>query len=80
MSCYGGMGREGKHFIKTLAKKLSEKKNILECKIVAYIRTKLCFALLRASLLCLRGTRILNVKKLNIDVNEIELLNVQSNN
>jgi len=74
MTNYGGIGREGEHFVKTLAKKLATKKNIMECKIVSYIRTKLCFALLRASLLCLRGTRVLNVKKLNIDLNEIELI------
>jgi len=77
MSCYGGIGREGDHFVKSLAKKLSVKKNIVESKVISYVRTQLCFALLRASLLCLRGTRVLNVKKLNIDVNDIELVNVQ---
>lgn len=75
MSCYGGIGREGDHFIKNLAKKLSVKKNIAESKIISYIRTQLCFALLRASLLCLRETRVLNARKLNIDINEIELVN-----
>jgi len=76
-SCYGGIGREGEHYVKTLAKKLSIKKNLTESKVVCYIRTQLCFALLRASLLCLRGTRVLNTKKLHIDLNEIELSNKQ---
>ena len=76
MSCYGGIGKEGDFFVKTLAKKLSIKKNITESKVTCFIRTQLCFALLRASLLCLRGTRVLNTKKLNFDLNEIELTNM----
>ena len=54
---YGGMSRETEHFISTLCAKLALKRDIPYSSIVNWIRSKLSFALIRAAILCVRGTR-----------------------
>ena len=71
MTAYGGLAREGEHFIKTLSKKIASKKNVERSEVTCYLRTQLSFALLRSSLSCLRGTR--NLKEMNVDLNDIEI-------
>jgi hypothetical protein len=53
----GVMSHECTRFHKALAEKLSEKKNERYDVIMRYLRVKLSFMALRATLLCLRGSR-----------------------
>ena len=53
----GGMGPRAKRFYARLAETLSEKKQQPKSYIVAWMRCRLSFSLLRSALLCLRGTR-----------------------
>ena len=56
-SCLGGMSVECAHFFNRLSDKLSEKRNICTSQGRTWIRTKLSFCLLRATHLCIRGSR-----------------------
>ena len=56
-SAYGGCSRETKQAIATLADRLAEKKDTKISTVTNWIRTKISFALLRSSLLCIRGSR-----------------------
>ena len=58
-SCTGGAGPSASKVIKRIAGKLSDKKEDSYSDIITYIRTKISFALLRSSILCLRGSRSL---------------------
>ena len=58
-SCTGGAGPSASKVIKRIAGKLSEKKEDSYSDIITYNRTKISFALLRSSILCLRGSRAL---------------------
>ena len=78
MSAYGGCSRETEIFIKMLAEKLSTKKDIIVCKIINWIRTKISFAIVRSAILCLRGSRNLH-HKISIADSEIEISNTVGN-
>ena len=56
-SATGGAGPAATTFLKRLADKLSEKRNSSYSQTAGWLRCRLSFALLRASLLCLRGSR-----------------------
>ena len=56
-SCLGGMSVECTHFFNRLADKLSEKRDITTSQGRTWVRTKLNFCLLRATHLCIRGSR-----------------------
>jgi hypothetical protein len=56
-SLYGGMSRECKTFYGRLASMVADKRNAPHSITSSWIRTKICFALLKASLLCIRGSR-----------------------
>ena len=53
----GGMAPRAVTFYSCLAQQLAERKQQQKSCVVAWIRCRLAFSLLRASLLCLRGTR-----------------------
>ena len=53
----GVMGHECSVYHKNLAEKLSEKKDEPYSEIMRYLRVKLSFFALKATLLCLRGSR-----------------------
>ena len=53
----GGMGREATLLYKRLADKISEKKNTMYSKTMAWIRCTLSFSLLRSAVMCIRGSR-----------------------
>ena len=53
----GGMGPRAKVFYARLADNLAEKKHQPRNHIIAWMRCRLSFSLLRSALLCLRGTR-----------------------
>ena len=56
-SIYGSMGGECHKFYSRLSDLLSEKRNLPKSVVANWIRLKVCFALLKSSLLCLRGSR-----------------------
>jgi len=58
-SCTGGSGPSATKVMKQLASKISEKKQEPYADVINYIRTKISFALLRSSILCIRGCRAL---------------------
>jgi hypothetical protein len=53
----GGMGPQCHLVVKKLATTLSEKKDIPNSVVAGWLRCRLSFALLRTTLLCVRGTR-----------------------
>ena len=72
MSAYGGFGKETNIFISRLIDQLS-KKNDMKASIVAnYLRTKIAFELVRAQVMCIRGSR--SLRKTYLDVAEIEVV------
>ena len=54
----GGMGRRARCFYSSLAEIISQKKQQPRSHVVAWMRCRLSFSLLRSALLCLRGTRL----------------------
>ena len=56
-SIHGGMGRESQPFYHRLADMIAEKKKLKLPTVTAWLRTKLCFSLLKSCLLCIRGSR-----------------------
>ena len=56
-SIYGSMRRECKMFYSRLSQLISDKSNLSKSITMNWTRTKICFALLRSSLLSLRGSR-----------------------
>ena len=63
----GAMGPQCQIVVKKLAEKLSAKKGLMRSVVTGWLRVRLSFALLRTSLLCVRGTR--RKKFFNGDVN-----------
>ena len=57
MSTTGGMGRAASTFYKRLASMLSEKRDASYSNTLRWIRCRLGFALLRSSIMCIRGAR-----------------------
>ena len=57
MSTTGGMGRAATTFYKRLASMIGEKQNTHYTQTMNWIRCKLSFALLRASIMSIRGAR-----------------------
>ena len=53
----GGMGPRAKCFYSKLAETLAEKKSQPRSHVIAWMRCRLSFSLLRSALLCLRGSR-----------------------
>ena len=70
LSIYGGMGRECQAFYSRLSELLAEKRNIHKSVMMHWIRSKLCYALLKYFLLCLRGSlsRNRNITEVKQDV------------
>ena len=56
-NCFGGMGPECHHFYKRLCGLLAEKRDEKLSMVTSWVRTRISFALLRSSLMCVRGTR-----------------------
>ena len=74
----GVMGHECSIFHKTLAEKISLKKNERYEDIIRYLRVRFSFLALKATLLCLRGSRaVFKVNEIDRDfvlaLNELEL-------
>ena len=58
-TCFGGMSVECKKLYNHISDKLSEKRNIAGSLARTWVRTKLCFSLLRTANLCVRGSKTL---------------------
>ena len=71
-SIYGGMGRECQIFYAKLAELIADKRNSHKSLISTWIRTKICFALQKSCLLCLRGSRSTNRNIANFE-DDIEI-------
>ena len=56
-SAYCGCSRETYHFQNTHSERLAEKKSILPAVAMNWLRTKICFAQMRALIICVRGSR-----------------------
>ena len=56
----GAMGVECEAFYKRLAEMISEKRDTLLSLVTNFIRTKICFSLLRSTIRCIRGSRGIN--------------------
>ena len=67
-SNYRSMRRECNMFYSRLSQLISDKRNLSKSITMNRIRTKVCFALLKSSLLCLRGSRTVCRKVCDIDV------------
>ena len=63
-SIYQSMGRECHKFFSRLSDLLSEKRNLPKSVVTKWVRSKVCFALLKSSLLCLRGSQSVFMKKI----------------
>ena len=59
-SIYSGMGRECQAFYSKLSELLAEKHEIHKSAMMHWIRSKLCYALLKSCLSFLRGSRSRN--------------------
>ena len=62
-SIYGSMSREGSQ----LSDLLSEKRNLPKSVVANWVRSKVCFALLKSILLCLRGSWTVCRKTLELE-------------
>ena len=56
-TCTGGAGPSGTHFIKRLASKISDHRDMPYSQAVGWLRCRVSFALLRSAIVCLRGSR-----------------------
>ena len=56
-SIYRSMGTECHNFFSRLSDLLSEKRNLPKSVVTKWVRSKVCFALLKSSLLCLHGSQ-----------------------
>ena len=77
-STTGGMGREASTFYSKVAEKIAEKRDITKSEAVTFIRTTMSFALLRATNLCIRGSRSHKQNIMNTQEVDIGLINHES--
>ena len=68
----GGMSQECQRYHSRLAELISSKKQEDYATTIAWIRTKVSFAILRTALVCLRGTRSRR-RKTNLQENDLEI-------
>ena len=71
-TCFGGMSVECMRFFNHISDKLSEKRDIAGSVARSWVRTKLCFSLLRTANLCVRGSKTLRMRT----VEEVSATNI----
>ena len=74
----GGMGQECTIYHKRLAELISTKKGERYSSTMAWIRARVSFALLRSSLICLRGSRTWRRRKMDNDNADFDILNSEA--
>ena len=77
-STIGGMSREANTFYSKLAEKIAEKRDIKKSEAITFIRTTMSFALLRATNLCIRGSRSHKNNVMNTREMDINFVNFES--
>ena len=77
-SCFGGMSRECGTFFKRLSEMLAEKRGLTTSEVTCYVRTKVSFALVKAIVLCIRGSRGAREKSCPVAETDITLVNQMS--
>ena len=77
-STIGGMGREANTFYSKLAEKIAEKRDIKKSEAITFIRTTMSIALLRATNLCIRGSRSHKNNVMNTREMDINFVNFES--
>ena len=75
-SIHGGMSRECLTFYGRLSDMIAEKRKTSRSITSSWIRTKICFALLHASFLCIRGSR--SIFKSVVDIGNDIILDQQN--
>ncbi len=68
----GGMGQEATKFVKSLADKIAAKKQERYCDVIAFIRRRLRFDLLKTCLISIRGFRGSAKKSCGSDINYLD--------
>ena len=63
-TCAGGIAPKSQMVLKRLAELISEKQNLQLSQVYGWLRVRMSFALLKSTILCVRGTR---KKKFNAD-------------
>ena len=74
-SCFGGMSRECSMFFRRLSEKLGEKRNIPISEATCFIRTRISFALVKALVLCIRGSKGARERPCPVSETDIQLIN-----
>ena len=74
-SCFGGMSRECSMFFRRLSEKLADKRNLTTSEATCFIRTKISFALVKALVLCIRGSRGARERPCPVSETDIVLIN-----
>ena len=72
LSTSGGMGPECAIFVKLLAKKIAQKKNQDQADVMRVLRTEIRFAVLKATLIAIRGTRGSLYQKKDDDTTDVD--------
>ena len=76
-SCFGGAAPEAEHFIKKLAKMISEKRDVPYSQMVSFIRRRIRFDILRVCTIALRGERGKGKREIEeMSSQEVELVNL----
>ena len=75
-SCFGGMSKECSAFFKRLTILIAEKRGQRYDEICTYIRTRICFSLIRVAVLCIRGCRKMSDSNFE-NIKDIDLHAVQ---
>jgi len=72
----GGMADEYLRYHSRLAELLSAKKQERYATTISWVRAKVSMAILRSTLLCLRGSR--SSRRRNLDINDLEIERIQA--
>ena len=76
LSAFGGFGKETSRFISNLVRKISDKHDLPTSTVANYVQTKISYTLIRAQVMCIRGSR--TRRKIVIDTKEIEVVECTS--
>ena len=74
----GGMGPECLRFHSRLAELIADKKGEHYSRTVSWIRARTSFALLRSALICLRGSRTIRRRKMDLTNADIDIQNSEA--
>ena len=75
-SACGGMGAEASVVVKKLASSLAAKRNEAYSRVVAWIRCSLAFALARSAVRCIRGSR--SLRRRALELAPVDLVHVEA--